>query len=93
MDLECPSASNKHTTNHIDQSDNQSQETTPVLSDGEQNGLDVEFHKDTRDLALVDNVTLFGDGVLICENCAACEFALAGFIGRGEGHGAFADAG
>lgn len=76
LNLEDPATSNKYTTNHINQSDQQIQHTTPLLRNCQHQRLDIELYEDTRDLAFGYDVRLFGDGVLVCEDCVAWEMSV-----------------
>lgn len=92
-----PTTSNKHTRNSVDDPDNQSQETTPLLADKQHDRLDVVFEEDSRDKhrRLGDRATLAGCCVLIREDSVPsrpgvrsvyveCIFAL-GIEGRHDG--------
>lgn len=86
--LIAPSASDQHSTNHINDPDEQSHEAAPLLPDGEEYGLDVELEEDAGYVALVDEVALRRDGVLVGEDCGGgggARVGGAGVDGRDDG--------
>lgn len=73
--LIAPPSPHQDPAHHIHDPHAQRQQPPPLLSDGQQDRLDVEFEEDARHGALVDAGRLGGDGVLVCDYCVG---------GRGE---------
>lgn len=63
----------KHSTKDIDHFNHKPQKTLSALLHREKHRLNIIFEEYTRDRALADDVRLFGDGVLVGEDCGRPE--------------------
>jgi hypothetical protein len=61
-----PPTSHHNATDDVDEPNHEAEETTPLLSHGQGDGLDVELDEDAGDVILGDLVRLRGGGVLVC---------------------------
>lgn len=76
-------ARNEHTTDYIDELDEEHEEAVAVLIDGQQDWLNVVLDKDARHgQALVDFFALLGDGVLVGEDGAGADAVDGGHDGE-----------
>ena len=85
--LKQPAARHQHARNNIHQPNEQRGQTTPLLGNRQQDGLDVEFHENARHVVLRDRVALLRDGVLVREDgvSAVAVRMLGQAVGAGRG--------
>lgn len=76
-------ARNEHTTDYINQLDEEDKKAVAVLVDGQQDWLDVILDKDSRyGQALVDFLALLRNGVLVGEDGAGADAVDGGHDGE-----------
>lgn len=80
--LPAPATSNHDTTDDINESDEQAEESAPLLCYGQGNRLDVELDEDAGNVVLGDLVRLRGHGVLVgLDGVGGVEYVLGGVVG------------
>lgn len=86
--LVAPAAAHEDAADHVDDPHAQRQQAPPLLSDGQEDGLDVELEEDARDGAFVDGGGLGRYGVLVCDyRVGGCGERVGGGRGGGGGGG------